>query len=117
MSERKPTKEKLEEEQENNVQLKPVEKRSIFSQDFYVEPPEDVIAEDTDNNRKEEFKKVDRTIQDIIPDYFCSFSSRSSKKKKRKLQEQEAELKNTQINNQFIQMQNNKQNDKDEREK
>ena len=113
MSERKPTKEKIEEEQENNVQLKPVEKRSIFSQDFYVEPPEDIIDEDTDNARKDAFRDAMMKIKSIIPDYF---GTSTIKKKKKKLKEEQESQRNIEINAQLVQKQQQQRKDKDGRE-
>ena len=115
MSERKPTKEKIEEEeQNNNVQLKKIDNKSIFKQDFYVEPPEDIIEEDTDIERKEAFNDAMKKIKSIIPDYF---NSSTSKKKKKKLKQmQQLSQQNIEINTQFVQKQQQQKNEKDGRE-
>ena len=110
MSERKMSKEKIEEEETNNTQLNPIGKVSIFSQDFYVEPPEDIIDEDTDNARKDAFRDAMMKIKSIIPDYF---GTSTIKKKKKKLKEEQESQRNIEINAQFVQKQ---QQEKDGRE-
>ena len=113
MSERKKTNEEVDNKEDNELQAKKSEKGNIFKEDFYVERPEEIIGNDTDVERRELFKKVDKIIQAIIPDYFYTFSS---KKRKKKLQEEiERKNKNDRVNNRFVQIQN-KQKDNDGRE-
>ena len=122
MSERKPTKAKLEENEEEQKQTKKPkhqetsEKISILKQDFYVEDPDLIIDEDTDEERKKIFKEALKKIKSIIPDYFESTSSKK-KKKKKELEELAKKSELNRINTQFVQMQRqSQQHDKNERE-
>ncbi len=53
-------------------------KENLLTYDLTVEEPEDIIAADKDENRKNAFKEAYKVIANIIPEYFIT------KRKKRK---------------------------------
>lgn len=116
MSERKPTKAKLEENKEEQPKhQKTNEKDNIFKKDFDVEDPELIIDEDTDEERKKTFKETFKNIKLIIEGYFDPIPSKK-KKKKRKLEElARSSDEINRVNTHFVQQQN-KQKNQDERE-
>ena len=110
MSEKKPTKEVLEENKDNQPSgTKINDINSFLKKDFYVEDPDLIIDEDTDEERKEIFKQALKKIRLIIPGYF------DNKKKKRKIQK-EIQMRNEELNNTNNRFVIQQKNDKDERE-
>lgn len=45
-------------------------KENLLTYDLTVENPEDIIAADKDENRKQAFQKAYKAIANIIPEYF-----------------------------------------------